>query len=77
MGNHIARAGNGSHKKVESATAGTGNATHATNATAAAPKSEPDHPGSHMQFVPIESLAKVSFFDLTQIVSPFSSAPVN
>jgi len=59
MGNQITRTGNGSHKKVESATAGTGNATHSTNV--AAPKSEPDHAGSHMQFLPIESLAKVKF----------------
>ncbi|XP_012226454.1 uncharacterized protein [Linepithema humile] len=55
MGNHITRTGNGSHKKTESATAGTGNATHAAK-SAPAPKSEPDHSSS--QFFPIESLAK-------------------
>jgi len=65
MGNQVARVGNASHKKAESATAmGAGNGSHGTSiATAAAAavvsKSEPEHHNSHTQFFPIESLAKV------------------
>lgn len=65
MGNQVARVGNASHKKVESATtAGAGNGSHGTNvaattASAVVSKSEPDHPNTHTQFFPIESLAKV------------------
>jgi len=68
MGNQVARVGNASHKKAESATAttmGAGNGSHGTNtATAAAvvSKSEPEHHNSHTQFFPIESLAKVQRF---------------
>ncbi|EZA58764.1 hypothetical protein X777_14933 [Ooceraea biroi] len=63
MGNQMTRAGNVSHKRIESAATGVGNATHGSaNAAAAAPKStsksEPEQHNSHTQFFPIESLAK-------------------
>lgn len=57
MGNQVTRVGNASHKKAESATV-TGNAQGANTVARSASKSEPDH-NSHMQFLPIESLAKV------------------
>lgn len=59
MGNQVTRVGSTSHKKVESATM-TGNAQ---GANIIASKSEPDHT-SHMQFFPIESLAKVDRFNV-------------
>lgn len=66
MGNQVARVGNASHRKVESATAaGAGNGNHGANVTtsstaaAVVSKSEPDHHNSHTQFFPIENLAKV------------------
>ncbi|XP_014474777.1 PREDICTED: restriction of telomere capping protein 5 isoform X1 [Dinoponera quadriceps] len=56
MGNQVTRVGNASHKKAESTTV-TGNAQGANAVARSASKSEPDH-NSHMQFFPIESLAK-------------------
>jgi len=67
MGNQVARVGNASHRKVESApAASTGNGNHGVNVTASSTtpvisKSEPDHHNSHTQFFPIENLAKVQW----------------
>ncbi|XP_018404252.1 PREDICTED: uncharacterized protein LOC108780912 isoform X2 [Cyphomyrmex costatus] len=58
MGNQVARVGNMSYRKMESAT---GNGNHGANVTASTAadvvsKSEPD---DHTQFFPIDSLAKI------------------
>lgn len=61
MGNQMTRVGNASHKKAESATVAGNTQTASITAKNASGKSEPEH-DSHMQFFPIESLAKVCLF---------------
>lgn len=67
MGNQVTRVGNAPHKAESSAAAG-GNAQAANSiARNASNKNESDHTNSHMQFFPIESLAKVGSIDAVKV----------
>lgn len=72
MGNQVTRAGHASTKKTDS-TAHAGDTANANSLSKSSSGTELES-NSHMQFFPIESLAKVQRFFLTVTVSNLSYA---